>query len=241
MRRCFPSPNCSGVAGTVHEAGRRRGLRVLKVNLGCGVNAAPEWVNVDRSAGPLLSQHPALKRTLYKIGLLSKAQFETAWPRTIIRVDVTRHFPWKPQTVDVIYSSHMLEHLRREEAVRLLQNCRMALKQEAILRLAIPDLDSAVEHYCALKNVGDREAADTFMRSLYVVPETTGGGALHRMAMTFYHRPHQWMYDYESMAEVLESIGFCEVRRHEFGKGDCPDLDLVETRPDSLFVEARRP
>ncbi len=56
--------------------------------------------------------------------------------------------------------------------------------------------------------------------------------------MKVLHRPHQWMYDASSMSRRLEEAGFGEIFERAFRDGLCPDLDEIETREDSFFVEA---
>lgn len=61
--------------------------------------------------------------------------------------------------------------------------------------------------------------------------------------------PHKWMYDRFSMRRALEQVGFAEVRVCSADDSEIPDFARfgLETRdgrprkPDSLYVEARKP
>ena len=56
-------------------------------------------------------------------------------------------------------------------------------------------------------------------------------------------RGHRWMYDAPSMASMLMSAGFDEVRQLPPGETGLPDpggLDLRERDEDSIYFEAIR-
>lgn len=195
---------------------------------------------MDKSVGPWLTRHKRIKGALKSARVVSSEQFDTEWPPSIKRVSLTRHFPWKEGSVDAIYSSHMLEHLTRHEANSVLANCFRALRPGGVIRLALPDLEVAVHEYLRMKQAGKLDSADVLIESLYMVPEIEGS-ALHKLAIRFVHRPHKWMYDGDSIKQVLRTHGFVEIERCEFARGACPDLAELENRPGSLFIEARKP
>jgi hypothetical protein len=48
---------------------------------------------------------------------------------------------------------------------------------------------------------------------------------------------HRWMYNEKSLQALLRHVGFHDVRRCEFRQGRCPDVEEIETRRWSLFME----
>ena len=53
---------------------------------------------------------------------------------------------------------------------------------------------------------------------------------------------HKYMYDFELLKKVLESIGYTQVTRCEYRHGRTPDIDQLDNRPEeTLFVEAVKP
>ena len=49
------------------------------------------------------------------------------------------------------------------------------------------------------------------------------------------------MYDFETLRQLLESVGFVDVERCSYQQVNVPDLDKLDNRPeDTIFVEARR-
>ena len=50
---------------------------------------------------------------------------------------------------------------------------------------------------------------------------------------------HHWHYNARSLIRMLEEAGFSEAYSCAYREGRCPDLELLDNRPDeSLFVEA---
>jgi len=202
----------------------------VKVNLGCGLAVAPGWINVDASLNAVLANLPgALLPLAYRlsgsnryytreqyIGLLSGHRF--------VHHDLAHSLPFEDACVDVVYSSHFVEHLFRDEAVVLMRESLRILKPGGLVRIAVPDLAWAVECY--------RRGHKREMLEQYFFVEDRS---------SFLAR-HKYMYDFELLRDTLEAAGFTAVERQAFRQGRAPDLPLLDNRPDeTLFVEAVKP
>jgi predicted SAM-dependent methyltransferase len=206
----------------------RVGTAPVKVNLGCGLSVAPGWINVDGGVHamcakwprPLLSllyRHAECKHTHSRdqyFHLLREARF--------VHQSLEYGVPFDADTVDFMYSSHMLEHLFREDAAKLLCDAHRALKPGGLIRVAVPDLAYALELY----EQGSKEEALGFFFA------TGQAGWLNQ---------HHYMYDFELLASLMASAGFSEIERRDYRTGACPDISLLDNRPEeTLFVEARK-
>jgi hypothetical protein len=92
---------------------------MMRVNIGCGKTPTLGWENFDNSLSVRLSKVPAIPRLLYKLKLLNKQQMDRVvfCKNNVIRwADATKKIPLPNDAVDVLYSSHMLEHLDRKGA-----------------------------------------------------------------------------------------------------------------------------
>jgi hypothetical protein len=49
---------------------------------------------------------------------------------------------------------------------------------------------------------------------------------------------HHWHYNYNNLRSRLLGLGFYRVERRDFRVGACPDVQTIDSRPASLFVEA---
>lgn len=72
--------------------------------------------------------------------------------------DADDGLPFKDGSVDGCYASHLLEHLSRDGARRLLIECLRVLRSGGVLRLAVPDLEVIVGEY--LHVLGRAQAGD---------------------------------------------------------------------------------
>ena len=211
-----------------------------RVNIGCGATPTQGWVNIDNSPSIALSRAPDFAlRAVERLGFLRPEQLRVvhAAREFGIRRASATSLPFEEGTVGVIYSSHMLEHLDREEARRFLGEAHRVLQVGGRIRLVVPDLDHYVREY-------QREAdADAFLENLLLsMPRERGRKRLIQHLVGF--RGHRWMYDAASLERLLESCGFTDVAAVGSGETSIPDvgdLDLREREEESIYVEARKP
>ncbi len=135
-----------------------------RVNVGCGPSPTPGWINCDNSPSVRLARHRLLAAVLIRLGLINKDQESlilAARNNDIRWVDATTHIPLPDASVDVLYSSHMVEHLDRESAMSFLTEVRRVLVSNGVVRIVVPDLKKLVAEYL------EREDADAFIERTY--------------------------------------------------------------------------
>jgi len=214
----------------------------MKLNIGCGSSISDGWINIDISLNIYFTKIPYLKRTLFRLDLISKETYESKWSGKYIRRDVTRGLPFRSESVDFIYSSHLLEHMHKDDAEAFLRECYRVLKVGGVLRLVVPDLEALCRAYIskAASYVQDEDTlpADAFLSEL---------GILESKKRTYLERRlgrgnwHLWMYDEASLTSRLRKAGFSGIVSSSFRKGQVPDLDRIETRnKDSIYVESTK-
>lgn len=200
----------------------------VMVNLGSGLTVAPGWIHVDGSLNALASRLPKpLLKILYQWSDNRQWFSCEQYVRILAEHQFVHHrlqygVPFGDDTVDIVYSSHSLEHIFLEEAQALLQDAYRALKKGGLIRLAVPDL----EHALRLYQSGAKEQALEFF---------------FNRNRSGYLNHHHYMYDFEMLKNFLEKAGFVEVERCSFRKGRMKDAAILDNRPEeSLFVEARK-
>lgn len=106
------------------------------LNLGCGSNFSTkeEWVNID-----------FIEKKPYVLGH-----------------NLLNGIPFKDNSFDFIYHSHVLEHFSKKDGEAFLKECFRVLKPGGVLRIAIPDLEQIAKKYLyfldeGLKNPNNRE------------------------------------------------------------------------------------
>jgi cephalosporin hydroxylase/predicted SAM-dependent methyltransferase len=150
----FPIKTKAAISSTSEN---KRSEIVVKprLNLGCGSQVHPEWTNVD-----IMPRHPG-----------------------VINHDLNKQLPFADDSFEVVYHSHVLEHLTKEQGKAFLAECFRVLKHGGILRVVVPDLERIARLY--LENLDRAEAGDEWASARHewmllelldqMVRETSGG------------------------------------------------------------------
>lgn len=215
-------------------------MTLTRVNVGCGMSPTPGWTNLDNSPSVRLAAYPRFTSTLDKVGVLparSKRYIEWCTGNDV-GFGSALDLPFESNTVDAVYSSHMLEHLDRETGKNFLAEAKRVLKPGGVLRIAVPDLARYVAIY---QNDGD---ADAFIRSLLMSQPIPSNWQQRVRTVAIGFRDHRWMYDRDSLVRALEAAGFQGVQILPPGKTlieDPGELDLHERADDSIYAEGIAP
>jgi predicted SAM-dependent methyltransferase len=175
-----------------------------KLNLGCGKCYIPGWVNLD-----LFSNNKA-----------------------DIYADVTA-LPFEREEFDLIYASHILEHIHRHKIVATLTHWKDLLKHGGTLRLAVPNFGAVVERYQEERDI------EEIMGLLY-------GGQNHPL------NSHTVAFDARYLIKLLKQSGLTHARywdttrtEHadfdDYSKAYLPHMDFKNGKLMSLNIEADRP
>jgi len=236
------------------------------LNCGCGTktSGSPDVINIDWSAYLRLKKNP-IGRLLAPV-LLSgerRARFRSL-PDNIMVHDLRKGIPFPGGSADAVYHSHFLEHLDREAAGRFLLDIKRVLRPGGVHRIVVPDLELFCSSYLDHVAVCDAEpdawaGHEQYIRDL-IEPlvrtesySTNIQKPLRRFVENLLFGPaakrgdtHRWMYDFISLASILEQSGFVDVRKKDCSNSAIPGwaaygLDVDETgreyKNDSLYVE----
>ena len=213
----------------------------LRLNIGCGDAPTPGWVNYDNSPAVRLARWPTLTAMLRSVGLIDAGNvaFIANCRRLGIQYANAAHrIPHGSGTVDVVYSSHMIEHLDRREAASFLAECLRVLKPGGVLRLVAPDVRWSVLEYM------EKGRADEFVAQLQFDVDRPRGLVESVRRLLSGGRGHHWMYDGPSLRRLVAGAGFAEAAIVPAGESRLADpagLDLREREIESVYVEAKRP
>jgi predicted SAM-dependent methyltransferase len=210
---------------------------LARLNLGCGLQTPSDWVNVDGSYNARLAKHPFIRRALAWLNILPADTLKIPWNSSIFIHDIRKALPFSDGSVAAIYASHVLEHLYREEAQRLVKECMRVLAEGGVLRVVVPDLEAIIREYMGERSFGGpteetgrlSRADRVNQRLLMHYPTPAHPHVLYRIYDSWkdFHS-HKWMYDAESLIELLEAGGFVEVRRREYLDSEIEDIGAVE-------------
>lgn len=183
----------------------------VKLNVGCfTVMSHFGWVNMDIQ--PL-------------------QQWAQQYGFTFRQHDVTKGMPFDDGCVDLIYSSHLIEHLDYRQAEKFLKECRRVMKKDAVIRIITPNAGELME---GLKH-GILDAFD----------EINDGCANAKSQMERFHAlacsNHASMYDSTTLINMLSAAGFSHVEHSEFRKSISQQIlkETLDMFPQlSLFADA---
>lgn len=193
-----------------------------KIHFGCFNCPLPGWKNTDVTPHIFIARIPGLAFVLHKAGAMTDTRYDEHRRKVFNQVhylDVAKPWNQASDSLQAVYSSHVFEHLTLAAARNCLKEAFRCLKKGGVLRLSVPDLDLMVKHY---------EASDAMQWAT----------ALFEATEKREKNMHHFMYNFISLEQLLRSQGFSQVVRRAYREGDCPDVELLDNRPDSLFVEA---
>ncbi len=182
----------------------------LKLNLACGPNPKKGWVNVDLFA-----------------------------EQADLQLDLCHLWPFADQSATYIYSEHFFEHLEYPgSAMRYLKESWRILQPGGRIRLVMPDAEPALIAY-------GKKDAEFFRRQREKWHPAWCDTWMHQVNYIFRQREehkgdgppgeeHQYAYDYETLASILQKAGFVDIVRSKFD----PAMD---TREGDLYVEGSKP
>jgi len=170
-----------------------------KLHLGCGSNLLEGWVNLDLDESPGVVSH-----------------------------DLTKNFPIESCSISFIYSEHFIEHITRQDALSLLQECHRVLKPNGVLRCSTPNLSKLVDEYLKGKV--------TEWLDVGWSPSTTCQMLNEGLRLW----GHQFVYDLTEMKILLQEAGFESISVAPWKQSLYAELNGLESRPfhDEIIIEA---
>ncbi len=156
----------------------------------------------------------------------------------LLNFDLTHGIPASDNSLDVVYHSHMLEHLTNTEGIQFLKECNRVLKPGATMRLLVPDLGTFSKKYMEEDDFffdAYRKEALSDDKLLYPTRGAVFMGMLH-------NHGHKMGYDYETVNHILNQTGFTDVRKTMFQESALSDIQEIEPyaplrAAESLCVE----
>ena len=247
---------------------RQTPMKIL--NLGCGTKTSPHpsVVNIDWSALLRIRSNPMLRALVPVLLNGERLSRFRSLPDNLMVHDLSRGIPFPDASVDLVYHSHVLEHLDRGVAPRFIQECARVLRIGGLIRVVVPDFERYCRNYldhvglCEKEGervIGEHDRMFEPMLLQSVRREASGTSQqrpLRRFVENFVlgdarkrGHTHQWMYDRFNLAALLQTCGFANPCVRHFDQSGIDNwhllgLDMDESRneykPESLYMEATK-
>jgi predicted SAM-dependent methyltransferase len=156
----------------------------------------------------------------------------------ILTIDMRTGLPFADGSVQALFSEHFLEHLP-VEIVRqtIVPEMARIIRSGGRLRLGIPNGEYFIEKYIEYRQGGSDPVYEQ---------NRTGKTPMTILNEVMHSHGHHFLYDFETMKEILVRAGFVDVRHAQYG--DTSLLQFVgKDRPDewrqamTLYIEATKP
>lgn len=176
----------------------------INLHLGSGSNVIKGWINYD-------------------ITPLKGAK----------KLDLRKGLPHSDDSVDLIFSEHVIEHFTKKEGEELLHECYRVMKAGGGLRIGWPGLEKLIKAYL-------------FKSSKYknhVIPHVEHIN-FHTwdelLSDSLFSWEHRYAYTSNHLKQLLELIGFRNIKSKKFNDSDFGITYDIRDDPATTYIEAQK-
>ena len=206
------------------------------INIGCGIHNPSNWLGVDGGFTHYLIHK--IPKGMYKLffsgqKMVTNYTFDEYYKLSksiqLVHHELKYGLPFKDNSIPNIYSSHFLEHLFRADAKKLLEHCYRVLARGGTMRICVPSIEYEID--CMQEAIEKYKTKNSDDIQQFITSDTVGFNSVYS--------DHRYMYDYKRLSEVLNDIGFINLRECKYREGDLPDVTIIDTR-EGLIIECSK-
>lgn len=142
--------------------------------------------------------------------------------------DLGNGLPFPDNSIQRIYSSHVLEHFSYPDLLKLLEECLRVLVPNGVFLVCVPNAKIYISAYV---NNEDMDSEQFYESAFH------GNSKIDYINYIAYmDGHHKYMFDEENLLSILKKVGFtgCELRDFDV------ELDLAERKFESIYVVAKK-
>lgn len=147
--------------------------------------------------------------------------------KTDFPYDLRLGLPFPNESIDLVYSEHVLEHFSYGDLISLLKDCYRVLKPNGVFSLVVPNARKYIEGYF------HPEIMDVEKDCVYQFGLSYKSKIDYVNYIFYMDGQHRYMFDEENILTILSEIGFKDVKLRNFD----PALDKEERKHNSLYAE----
>jgi predicted SAM-dependent methyltransferase len=217
----------------------------MKINHGCGSIRPTNWINTDSSLNAFFQKIPVFGSLFCQI--FSTRRYDST---NVVYFNLNRKWRYTSNSVDIVYASHLFEHLNLESADIFLKESYRVLKPNGVIRIVVPDLYALAKKYVLEFEDGKLENPSLdFMWAINMHKEgqyknSSFLKSLFAWLQGFPHQ-HKYMYDKKSLYLLFKRYGFVDIRFYGYGESslikEIKDLEGDREHYLSVYIEALKP
>ena len=189
---------------------------VKKFHIGAGTRKIKDWLNTDIGSKKIMPV-----------------------------IDVTKRFPLNTDTIDYVFSEHMIEHINYHDGIKMLNESFRVLKSNGKIRISTPDLQFLIDLYLNKNNQLQNDYIKWSCKT-YQLSE----GSITELINNYFHSwGHQFIYDKKTIESTLNKAGFTKIEFFKINESNNAELRNLENdtrlpenflQLESLTVEATK-
>jgi predicted SAM-dependent methyltransferase len=217
----------------------------IMLNLGCGSVRPSGWINTDSSLNAHLQRVPMLGKALHKA--FKTVEYNN---NNVVYMNLNKRWPHKNDSVDIVYASHLFEHLTFGSAELFLNESERCLKPGGVIRIVVPDLYKICKKYIdTYEKTGEPDPTQFIMWAINMHREGQYGSNiswLKKFVLEWQGYPHQhkYMYDEKSLSKKMQDHGFINIRSLSYGQSEyISEIKDVEGHKESylsIYLEGKK-
>ena len=141
-----------------------------------------------------------------------------------IPIDITHRFPIRDESIDTIFSSHLIEHIHQYEIDKFLSECCRILSKDGILITATPSLEKIAKLLYGT-NDDDKNFYLNSHAEAVLSRKPTPARIINCMSHISYG--HKFLLDFDTYEDLCFNAGFKKVEKLDVL--DIPDVNLRES------------
>ncbi|MFT6354025.1 MAG: ubiquinone/menaquinone biosynthesis C-methylase UbiE [Cryomorphaceae bacterium] len=242
-------------------------MRIL--NLGCGdkTSKSSEVINIDWSIYHSIKCNSLLEFIALPFFDENRKKYYNSLPENIMVHNLKKGIPFENNSIDVVYHSHVFEHIPKQQAEKFQNEVIRVLKPGGIQRIVIPDMEilcsELINHIIRCDDSEDEiKKHDNYIDNIIgqCIQEQSVGTMRQPKLQSVFEKlllgsakkrgqTHQWMYDRINLKQLLKKSGFSNIRHLSYNLSDIRNwnsygLDLNKDKSAykkrSLYMECTK-
>lgn len=210
----------------------------MRLNLGCGPGPVLEdsYTYIDASRKLLLAKLPIFNFFYKKI-----FNEKNSWDKKVKFKNIMK-LKLENNSIEFVYSSHLLEHIYFDQCVKLIENLYQALQIGGRIRFALPDYDAFLAEFAITHRTNPLMANQNFEQALL-----SGPSSKPNVKRRIWHfvtgdlHVHRWHPNFAVMENLLEQVGFKNIVKCSYRSSTLIGIEKLEYRNDmTFFIEASK-